>query len=119
VLYLGVPRHESIFIETHELGKSSGHLYHVIGNILDGMKYEDRRYKIPPIPHPSRRCPSSALYFLPIFLASRPFAGQSRSQADSWICAADALIRANPFDDAENGQPTPFRLYISRALSDK
>src|ERR1700722_1734959 len=77
-----------------------------------------RRYQIPRIPYPARRCPPSALYSLPIFLASRPFASQSRSQADSWICVADALTRANPFDDAENGQPTPFRLYITRALSD-
>jgi hypothetical protein len=42
VLDLGVPSHQSIFIETHELGKSSGHLYHVIGNVLEGMKYEDK-----------------------------------------------------------------------------
>jgi hypothetical protein len=47
VLDLGVPNHESIFIETHELGKSSGHLYHVIGNILQGMKYEDKEMQNP------------------------------------------------------------------------
>ena len=47
VLDLGVRSHESIFIETHELGKSSGHLYHVIGSILQGMKYEDKEMQNP------------------------------------------------------------------------
>jgi hypothetical protein len=42
VLFLGAPSHESIFIETHERGPGSGHLYHVIGNVLRGMKYEDK-----------------------------------------------------------------------------
>jgi hypothetical protein len=47
VLSLGEPSHESIFIETHELGQSSGHLYHVIGSILNGMTYEDKATENP------------------------------------------------------------------------
>jgi hypothetical protein len=47
VLDVGVRSHQSIFIETHELGNSSGHLYHVIGNILQGMKYEDKGVQNP------------------------------------------------------------------------
>jgi hypothetical protein len=47
-LDIGVQRsHQSIFIETHELGKSTGHLYHVVGSILEGMKYEDKETKDP------------------------------------------------------------------------
>src|SRR5436305_344467 len=42
VLYFGARSHESIFIETHELGEWTGHLYHVIGNLLNGMTYEDK-----------------------------------------------------------------------------
>ena len=42
VLFLGEPSHESIFIENHERGQSSGQLYHVIGNILNGMTYEEK-----------------------------------------------------------------------------
>src|SRR5437763_1073253 len=42
VLSLGEPSHESIFIETHEQGQSTGHIYHVIGSILNGMTYEDK-----------------------------------------------------------------------------
>lgn len=47
VLFLGQPSHESVFIETHEQGQSSGHLYHVIGNILNGMRYEDKTMRDP------------------------------------------------------------------------
>ena len=42
VVFLGEPSHESIFIETNEQGQSTGHLYHVIGSILNGMTYEDK-----------------------------------------------------------------------------
>ena len=39
VEYQGSPNHVSIFVETHETGPESGHLYHVEGNILMGMTY--------------------------------------------------------------------------------
>jgi hypothetical protein len=47
VLFLGQPSHESIFIETHEQGQSTGHLYHVTGNILRGMTYDDKAFGKP------------------------------------------------------------------------
>ena len=41
--YHGSPRdHQAIFVETRENGKDSGHQYHVIGSILNGMEYNDR-----------------------------------------------------------------------------
>jgi hypothetical protein len=40
--YLGNPNHEAVFVETHENGADSGHLYHVVGNILTGMRYEEK-----------------------------------------------------------------------------
>jgi hypothetical protein len=43
IYYHGSPRdHQAIFVETHENGKDSGHQYHVIGSILNGMEYNNR-----------------------------------------------------------------------------
>lgn len=41
--YHGMPReHQGIFVETHETGTGTGHLYHVIGTVLQGMNYNHR-----------------------------------------------------------------------------
>lgn len=43
VLESGLPRdHHAIFIETHEDGPKTGHLFHVKGTIQSGMIFEDR-----------------------------------------------------------------------------
>lgn len=43
VYYQGMPcNHQGIFLETHEKGTDSGHLYHVIGRVLQGMTYHHR-----------------------------------------------------------------------------
>ncbi|KAI9826994.1 MAG: hypothetical protein M1819_007088 [Sarea resinae] len=34
--------HHAIFVETHENGEGTGHLYQVAGNIQQGMAFEDR-----------------------------------------------------------------------------
>lgn len=47
VYYHGKPEYEAIFVETHENGTVSGHLYHVTGNILMGMTYEHKRARRP------------------------------------------------------------------------
>ena len=47
VYYHGTPDHEAIFVETHEIGEFSGHIYHVTGNILTGMTYDPRAEKRP------------------------------------------------------------------------
>ena len=47
VYYHGTPDHEAIFVETHENGTDSGHLYHVTGSILMGMTYEHKRARRP------------------------------------------------------------------------
>ena len=41
--YHGKPDHETIFVETHEGGQGTGHVYHVTGTILNGMKYDPRQ----------------------------------------------------------------------------
>ncbi|PLB45974.1 hypothetical protein P170DRAFT_439675 [Aspergillus steynii IBT 23096] len=39
----GLPRdHQLLFVETHESGPHSGHKYHVIGNIQEGMTFNHR-----------------------------------------------------------------------------
>jgi hypothetical protein len=43
VEYQGKPNHVAIFVETHEAGLGSGFLYHVEGNILQGMVYRPKR----------------------------------------------------------------------------
>src|SRR5690348_3870964 len=43
VEYQGNPNHVAIFVETHEAGPGSGFLYHVEGNILQGMAYRPKR----------------------------------------------------------------------------
>lgn len=48
--YLGQPNHVAIYIETQprtDDQESSGVLYHVVGNILQGMNYENRDSKDP------------------------------------------------------------------------
>lgn len=43
--YAGVPNHEAIFIETNPAAPrmtEAGRLYHVTGNLLQGMKYDPR-----------------------------------------------------------------------------
>lgn len=34
--------HQTIFVETHEDGPKTGHMYHVTGNIAQGMVFEHR-----------------------------------------------------------------------------
>lgn len=46
VEYLGSPNHEAIFVRLSE-ADGSGLLFHVIGNIQEGMKYECRSTKRP------------------------------------------------------------------------
>ena len=44
----GMPRnHVAIFVETHELGPSTGHLFQVSGNIQQGMYHNHRPGKKP------------------------------------------------------------------------
>lgn len=44
----GLPRdHHAIFVETYENGPSTGHLYHVKGNIQEGMIFEHRAEQPP------------------------------------------------------------------------
>lgn len=39
----GIPfNHQTIFVETHEAGPNSGHIYHVKGTIQQGMTFEHR-----------------------------------------------------------------------------
>lgn len=39
----GIPfDHQTIFVETHENGPNSGHIYHVKGTIQNGMDFEHR-----------------------------------------------------------------------------
>lgn len=39
----GLPRdHQLLFVETHESGPHSGHIYHVIGSIQEGMTFNHR-----------------------------------------------------------------------------
>ncbi|KAJ5346737.1 hypothetical protein N7541_009219 [Penicillium brevicompactum] len=43
--YLGAPNHEAIYIETNPTAprtSEGGRLYHVTGNLLQGMKYDPR-----------------------------------------------------------------------------
>ena len=40
---MGPQGHQAIFVETHESGCGTGHLFHVTGNISGGMKFEDKR----------------------------------------------------------------------------
>jgi hypothetical protein len=47
VEYIGQPNHEALFVETHEEGNRTGHVYHVTGTILRGMTYEHKRGKQP------------------------------------------------------------------------
>lgn len=47
VEYIGVPNHEAIFVETHESGPGNGHLYHVVGSIAEGMRYDQKPAKKP------------------------------------------------------------------------
>jgi hypothetical protein len=47
VEYIGTPNHESIFIETNEDGPKTGHRYHVVGSILNGMTYEHKKARQP------------------------------------------------------------------------
>ncbi|KAH8423579.1 uncharacterized protein LDX57_001339 [Aspergillus melleus] len=43
VAEFGLPRdHQLLFVETHESGPRSGHIYHVIGNIQEGMTFNHR-----------------------------------------------------------------------------
>jgi hypothetical protein len=65
VLYLRVPSHEAIFIETHEIGNLTGHLYHVVGNILEGMKYEDKE-----IQNPTHSASFEKMSFIGVMLSS-------------------------------------------------
>jgi hypothetical protein len=45
----GLPRdHHALFVETHEAGPSTGHIYHVKGNIQEGMIFEHRIAAEPP-----------------------------------------------------------------------
>ncbi|KAF7587109.1 hypothetical protein BBP40_007700, partial [Aspergillus hancockii] len=45
----GLPRdHHALFVETHEAGPSTGHIYHVKGNIQEGMIFEHRVAAEPP-----------------------------------------------------------------------
>lgn len=40
---MGIPfNHQTIFVETHENGPKSGHIYHVKGSIQEGMIFEHR-----------------------------------------------------------------------------
>ncbi|KAE8152500.1 hypothetical protein BDV25DRAFT_137818 [Aspergillus avenaceus] len=44
----GLPRdHHYLFIETHEAGPQTGHVYHVKGNIQQGMTFEHRTFGVP------------------------------------------------------------------------
>ena len=46
VEYAGVPNHGAIYIETNPPATrmtEGGSLYHVTGNVLQGMKYDPRR----------------------------------------------------------------------------
>lgn len=46
----GLPRdHQAIFVETHETGPRTGHLYHVTGTVQNGMVFEHR-----PSPDPDK-----------------------------------------------------------------
>ncbi len=48
VSYVGLPRdHHAIFIETHESGDGTGHIFQVTGNIQTGMTFEDKPAKQP------------------------------------------------------------------------
>lgn len=40
--YLGIQNHIALFVETHQSGLGSGALYHVVGSIIQGMKYETK-----------------------------------------------------------------------------
>lgn len=53
VAEFGLPRnHELLFVETHEAGPRSGHKYHVIGSIQEGMTFNHREAG-PPEDEPS------------------------------------------------------------------
>ena len=44
----GLPRdHHALFVETHENGSSTGHIYHVKGNMKEGMNFEHRTEQLP------------------------------------------------------------------------
>lgn len=48
IIETGIPfDHHAIFIETHEIGPQSGHVFNVIGNIQNGMVYEEKSVKNP------------------------------------------------------------------------
>ncbi|EGE00898.1 hypothetical protein TESG_08193 [Trichophyton tonsurans CBS 112818] len=48
VAYGGLPRdHHSIFVETGENGPKTGHLFHVTGDIQNGMVFDEKPAKEP------------------------------------------------------------------------